>query len=305
MMRVRKPGDSEPDQGSSFTLKPAFGGKSEEKKGGFLSPTDFKGTKVLLVDDNNFNRQVTGEFLKQAGLLVKEADNGKDAVAATANDSFDVVLMDIEMPEMDGYEAARLIREEEAQSVVGNVPIIAMTAHATDDNQERCLAAGMDGHITKPINTEKLIYILSKWIEPNKCDYDPGDMLPSSLTAELDDKFFPELSGIDTKAGLKVVGGNHELLRKLIAKFLKNYATTTREIIDAVRGGDFELAHQLAHNIIGVAGNIGATELYSAVRALDNAVKQKKTGEMEARLNNFISAMDTVLNSIRNSIKES
>ncbi|PKH02767.1 hypothetical protein CXF72_09920 [Psychromonas sp. MB-3u-54] len=259
------------------------------------------GATILLVDDNEINRQVAREFLENAGLLVIEAANGKQAVNSVKSNAFDAVLMDVQMPEMDGYEATQKIREwenalndVEPANTSSVIPIIAMTAHAMEGDKERCLAAGMDDYVTKPIDTKKLFKVLSRWIKP-------GDRKKEKITAapEKDDTHIPaEISGIDIVTGLQRVGGNKKLYKSLLLTFVGKHSQTVEQIRSALGGNEIKKAADLAHAYKGVSGNIGATALFSLTSELEQVIKQDRQSEINGLLDQLEEETNIMTHSI-------
>ena len=254
---------------------------------------DLRGATVLLAEDNKINQQVAQELLSQAGLTVTIAENGREAVEMVAGQSFDAVLMDIQMPEMDGYEATRRIRKlegerrdkigkkSESKSEIRNLkfkikslPIIAMTANVLAGDREKCLAAGMDDHVAKPIEPNELFGTLVKWIAPQDPGSAPQPDSQTSLETDAAQTLPTELAGIDVAAGLKRLGGNQKLFRKLLVEFLQDHRADAGAIQAALENGDLELAQRIAHTLKGVSGSIGAGALHAAAEALDAALKQ-------------------------------
>ncbi len=239
------------------------------------------GARVLLVEDNEINQQVAREILFGAGLEVALANNGQEAVNAVRQNPYDVVLMDIQMPIMDGYTASREIRNLESE--IRNVPIIAMTAHAMTGDREKSLAAGMNDHIAKPINPEELFATLLKWIKPgaDRDEYHPagadikdseGPPLPSPEEAR--DELPSSLPGFDLEDGLKRMQGNRRLYRKLLVDFGNGYREASENIHNALIANDVKQVHSLVHNIKGLAGNLSATGLQAAATRLDSSLKK-------------------------------
>ena len=243
-----------------------------------------RGANVLLVEDNEINQQVAREILEGAGLNVALAADGQEGVHAVKENNYDVVLMDVQMPVMDGYTATREIRN--LKSEIRNVPIIAMTAHAMSGDEDKSLQAGMNGHVTKPIDPDQLFSALQKWIKPAAVraallksvpvsggppvhEVSPG---PDQTVAHEDE--LPEiLPGFDLEAGLKRLQGNRRLYRKLLVDFGANYTETAAEIRKTLDANDFDQAHSLIHNIKGLAGNLEATELLAAAVEMEALVK--------------------------------
>lgn len=259
------------------------------------------GAKILLVDDNEINRQVAREFLENAGLIVIEATNGKEAVNSVKSNTFDAVLMDVQMPEMDGYEATQKIRKWENARVDFKpadgspvLPIIAMTAHAMEGDKERCLAAGMNDYVTKPIDTRQLFEALSRWITP-------GNRKKAKMTVapEKDDTHIPgEISGIDIVTGLQRVGGNKKLYKSLLFAFVDMHSQTVQQIRSALEGNEIKKAADLAHTYKGVSGNIGATALFSLTSELEQLIKQDSQSEINRLLNKLEEETNIMTHSI-------
>ncbi len=229
---------------------------------------------ILLVEDNAINRQVAMELLKQAGLVVSLANNGKEAVDLVARMHFDAVLMDIHMPVMDGYEATRLIREMPGQE---SLPIIAMTANAMAGDREKCLAAGMNDHVAKPIDPDLLFAALNTWVLPGQRAVPTGMAIEPAASSATEAQYpLPdELPGIDLKAALKGTGGNAVLLLRILKNFLHDHANDARALRKALKEQDLELAQRIAHTLKGLAGAIGAHELRPAAIAMDAAIRSR------------------------------
>jgi CheY-like chemotaxis protein len=172
------------------------------------------------------------------------------------------------MPVMDGYAATRELRKDERYKTL---PILAMTANATHEDQKRCEEAGMDDHIAKPIVPRILFETLLKWVEHKERDVPDA---PTDETAGLDSIELPDLAGIDTEAGLARVGGNIRSYMKLLNKFAENQADVISEIRSSFDGNDTELSVRLAHTLKGVGGAIGATALQEAAAKLEAKLKE-------------------------------
>ncbi|HDY81786.1 MAG TPA: transporter substrate-binding domain-containing protein, partial [Halieaceae bacterium] len=238
-----------------------------------------QGANILLVEDNEINQQVASEILQQAHFNVEIANHGQEAIDKLEPGRYDCVLMDIQMPVMDGYTATRKIRED---GRFGNIPILAMTANATLEDQERCITAGMDDHIAKPIRPQLLFATLLKWIEHGERDLpELAHTQDGNEEAELS---VPELPGIDTELGLFQVGGNVSLYMKLLTKFTDNQANSINEIRAAVDHGDSELSVRLAHTLKGVGGAIGATAVQEVAGRLETELVQHPTHVPDALL---------------------
>ncbi len=220
---------------------------------------------VLLVEDNLINQQLARELLENIGLQVSTVDSGDAALQRLEEHTFDLVLMDIQMPGMDGYEATRRIRRIPS---LAQLPVIALTAHAMSGEREKCLAAGMNDHLAKPIDPALLYKTLSRWLRQ-------GDQaLPTrGEISDADRQGLPDaLPGIDIRWGLERVGGNASLFRKLLADFLNHHGRLPEELHQHLAQGDQEAARRLVHTLKGVAGNIGAKPLAEIANGLEKSI---------------------------------
>ena len=258
------------------------------------------GTRVLLAEDNPINQQVAIEILENAGMVVDAVDNGRRALAAVFEKVYDVVLMDIQMPEMDGYQASLKIREQENKKGNNAIPIVAMTAHAMKGDREKCLAAGMNDYVTKPININKLFTTLVKWVKKREGDAPVKPKSPNLDKSSADIVFPEELSGIDIEAGLSRLNGNRKLFNKLLIEFGGKYTHTGEEIRQAIEAGDYESDRSAAHMIKGMAGNLAAESVFEAARKLEDVIKDKKHGEYDICLRQ----LEEELTRVRISAKE-
>ena len=232
------------------------------------------GARVLLVEDNEINQQVGKELLEMAGIVVEIVANGQQAVLRVAETAFELVLMDIQMPVMDGYQATREIRKNSDRA---KLPIVAMTANVMVQDLARCWDAGMDGHIPKPIDPKKLFRTLNKWIKPRERPLSRQDgFVDQELTNQGQkvrvDPSFPVLSGMNTEFGLSRVGGNVTLFRTLLSKFVENHANCVAEIQTAVANEEMQHARRVAHTLKGVAGTMGALRLQAMARTLESTL---------------------------------
>ncbi|MGB6376319.1 MAG: response regulator [Syntrophobacteria bacterium] len=276
------------------------------------------GARVLLVEDNEINRQVAKEILTGAGLEVFLANDGQEAVDAVGKEHYDAVLMDIQMPVMDGYLATEAIRSDPHCK---DLPIIAMTAHAMAGDREKCLAAGMDDHVTKPIDPEQLFSTLGKWI---RAERDSRKALPreiiiaderaeevslqdgASTQAESEEEYLPlSLPGFDLPAGLARLQGNRSLYRKLLHDFAANYSEVAGEIRQALTAKDMDLVHSLVHNLKAVAGNLSATDLLAAVVEMEKLVRREDeaTAPTPEALEQKLAALEKVLKQALESVQ--
>jgi PAS domain S-box-containing protein len=259
-----------------------------------------RGARILLVEDNEINQQVAKEILEGADLVVSLADDGQQAVNKLRDNSYDVVLMDIQMPVMDGYTATREIRKIKRFK---NLPIIAMTAHAMAGDEEKSLAAGMNGHVTKPIDPDQLFATLQKWIQPGEKRARPRKVDVSDAKAAVTEMAPQEselpnsLTGFDLAEGLKRLQGNKKLYRKLLLDFGANYTQVAPEIHAALDKKDFKQAHSLVHNLKGLAGNLAASKLQAATIDLEKLIKgDQKKAASKKQLNQKFEKLEKTIN---------
>ena len=231
-----------------------------------------RGMRILLAEDNEINQQIAVELLEGVGATVEVANDGLEAVRKLLDQPFppnvDVVLMDLQMPEMDGYQATRKIRSDPR---FASFPIIAMTAHATIEERQKCLEAGMDGHVSKPIDPSSLFDTLERFVSPAMKGRAVPPQAPA-IAAVADADELPEVPGLNTAEGLMRVAGNKKLYRKLLLQFSTTEADAAQRIAAALTEKDRALAERLAHNAKGVAGNIGAAAVQNAAASLEKAI---------------------------------
>jgi two-component system, sensor histidine kinase and response regulator len=253
-----------------------------------------RGARVLLAEDNEINQQVAEEILQQAGLVVRIANNGKEAVEMVKAGNFDVVLMDLQMPVMGGFEATQEIRRDERFQ---DLPIIAMTAHAMGGDREKSVEAGMNDHLTKPIDPDQLISELVKWVKPGNRETSEGLSESSSESKKSQNILPAELPGISIASGLGRVAGNRQLYTKLLCKFKDGQEDAVDQIKAALKVGDVEMAARLAHTVKGVSGNLGGDNLYQAAAELENAIQGGKN--LDLVMAEFDSQLKVVMDGIR------
>ncbi|MBF0193080.1 MAG: response regulator [Magnetococcales bacterium] len=223
------------------------------------------GSSILLVEDNPINQQVACELLERVGLDVDLANNGQEALDKLEDKKYDAVLMDVQMPIMDGLDATRHIRQ---QPKFRTLPIIAMTAHALAEDKRKCRAAGMDEHIAKPIRPERLYAILSHWLD---------SLNPVKPSSENDSYYiqFPDIQGININDGLGRVMGNRKLYLKLLHRFMEDHVNDVNNVEQALDDCNYEKAASLVHSIKGVASNIGAKNLQHKTEVLEKTIKER------------------------------
>lgn len=224
-----------------------------------------------------------------AGVDVTIAENGQAALDRLAEQKFDVVLMDVQMPVMDGYEATARIR---SLPQYGRLPIIAMTAHALTKDRERCLAAGMNDYVTKPFIPAALFTVLAKWA-PQPSIGTPSTNMQESLNPTTRQP--QALSGISVEVGMKYCFGRSDIYEKMLRMFLDTRRGTSEEIRVALQSGDMKAAALLAHAIKSNAGTIGAQELSKAALALEAAIDGGENKRWAPLLREYDAALQIVL----------
>ncbi len=281
--------------------------------------TRLRGARILLTEDNEINQQIAVELLEGVGCTLQVANNGKEAVERLFNGPqpppFDVVLMDLQMPVMDGHQAVAKIRSDPR---FAQLPILAMTAHATMEEQKRCLAEGMNDHISKPIDPENLFETVGRFYKPltpalspaegarenhSRSQREPETGGSTAITENISDDLrlsplprgggegqgegasvdsrtrdagdLSAVEGLDVQDGLARVAGNRKLYYKLLRQFVEQQGPALDQLATAQTQGDTALAERLAHTLKGVAGNIGAKSVQSAAGALEKLIRAK------------------------------
>ncbi len=236
------------------------------------------GQRILVAEDNPVNQEVARELLEDLGLRVDIADNGEAAVAMVRDNAYDLILMDMQMPVMDGIEATRTIRALPGQSLQ---PIVAMTANAFEEDRMACLNAGMNDHVAKPVNPETLFTVLLKWLPPPKSE--PSGAIPPAPTfsvASAQDvaatantiAALRQHPGLDIDFGLGIARGKTERYLKLLQVYLGTHANTVAQLRAAWTASDLPLARREAHSLKGASGMVGATELQALATAIESAI---------------------------------
>lgn len=248
--------------------------KLEHLKNRMKQLTTIKGAKILLVEDNALNVQVAMELLEEGLFETEVANNGAEAVQMVERKTYDLVLMDMQMPVMDGLDATRAIRKNLEHK---DLPIIAMTANALLTDKEKCQEAGMNDHVAKPIDPDQLFDALIKWI-PAKWDMDESCEL--DIVSEDSQKALSfAIEGLDAEQGLKRVLGKQKSYLNLLAKYVEGQKNFHHEIMRALEAGDLSTAERVAHTLKGVSGNIGATLIQEEARLLEASIKGGNKGE--------------------------
>jgi two-component system sensor histidine kinase/response regulator len=260
--------------------------RAEPPQKSLSDETGLEGARILLVEDNEDNQQVGTEILKAVGCSVTVASNGEESTRMVQDALYDIVLMDVQMPVMDGLTATREIRK---MPEFRRLPIIAMTANAMREDMERCLDAGMDDYIAKPIDPDAMFQTLRRFYvprAPGKTDSPEGantDKVPGIDEISGIDSI-PRISGIDTASGFKRVMGNRALYYDLLGRFCEGQGDTACKISEALTKGDLPLAERLAHTLKGVAGTIGAMGVSEAAATVEKAIHNHSLDGIDASI---------------------
>jgi signal transduction histidine kinase/DNA-binding response OmpR family regulator len=257
-----------------------------------------RGARVLLVEDNELNQEVAMGLLEPAHMSVDLAANGEVAVRMVGEHDYDLVLMDMQMPVMDGIAATKMIRSNPR---FRELPIIAMTANARDADREMCQQAGMNDHVSKPIDPDAMFTTVMKWIKPRRAR--PSEPLSQKVEADSSQNppHVPEIDGVDIRDGLKRVGGNGRLYRDLLMKFAAKHSDAGLQISDALRIGDRNTGERIAHTVKGVAGNIGIKPVQFAAEKLEKAIRENDSA-IETMLHDFTSVLRTQIDAIEQAL---
>jgi two-component system sensor histidine kinase/response regulator len=276
----------------------AFGGESARQRAALEAetipdalPRTLRGARVLLVEDNDINQMVAREILQDAGFAVAVADNGRVALDMVRG-GWDLVLMDMQMPVMDGLTATREIR---AMPGMAHLPIIAMTANAMQRDRDRCMDAGMNDFVSKPIDPEALVAMLRKWLESDAPAQQPQARRPAALTPEETCEALAQVPGLDVQTGLRRMMGKKPLYLAMLKRYVQSQRECPQQLWRAVEQADWATAERIVHTAKGLAGNIGADELARSAQSLEEALRaQRPLADLAPRHEVFARGLDGI-----------
>jgi two-component system sensor histidine kinase/response regulator len=260
-----------------------------------------RGRHILLVEDNEINQMVARELLEDAGLVVDVACDGQAALEMVRGAAYDLVFMDMQMPVMDGLTATREIRKIRGLS---RLPIVAMTANAMEQDRQKCIEAGMNDSVIKPIDPERLWAALLQWVDQDgeakrsAASSAPMEAPPSPPPGE---PAVPVgIAGLDTTLGLARMAGKRPLYLAMLRRYVDGQATVCAQIQHALATGEISTAERIAHTTKGVSGSVGATEMESLAGALEQALRsyappvevQRRLTELEVPLARLIASLE-------------
>ncbi len=251
------------------------------------------GARILLVEDNEINQQVATELLRDGGFVVDVANNGQISVEMVQNAIYDLVFMDMQMPVMDGVTATMEIRKLARFS---DLPIVAMTANAMQGDREKCIAAGMNDHLSKPIEPDELWKATLKWIKRREGIGAQSSPQPTVPVPEATPSLELNVPGLNVEEGLRRMLGNQRLYLSMLRKFAAGNKNVCDQIQEALSAADWNTAGRLAHTVKGVGGSLGAVEVQSQAGILEALLRRTAAREeVDQQLTVFRSTLDALL----------
>jgi len=302
MMGGEVGGNSIPGEGSTFwfTARLLLGhGNQPTKEGAVESPEEFLrsnhyGCRILLAEDNAINREVAVELLNGVGLIVETAENGEQALTMIESNPYDLVLMDVQMPKLDGLQTTRRIRADDRFK---KLPILAMTANIFEEDRRACSEAGMIGFVAKPVDPDDLFSVLSKWLPlQEKFEAHTEQQLSDKEDTAL--SLMQEISiieGINTETGLKNLNGNSSAYSRLLHQFVAQHCDDSAKIMDHLKNSQEQDASRLAHSLKGVSGTLGLQKVAEISQKLESALKREDQKSGSPAVNSLLNELTTTL----------
>ena len=255
---------------------------------------NLRGAHVLLVEDNEINQELALEILTEMGVVVDLAGDGAQALIKVQEHAYDLVLMDWQMPVMDGIEATRRIRAIERLAAL---PILAMTANAMQGDKEICLQAGMNDHISKPFNVEQMLATITRWLPRSTAAPSPAQVLADAdaLPAAASPNLQIALPQVNTAVALKRMGGSLPRYLKFLARFAHSQATAVQQIRSALALGEHETARRHAHTLKGLAANVGADTLAGVASTIETAILALQSEGLYAMLDQAAAQLELLI----------
>jgi two-component system sensor histidine kinase/response regulator len=308
--------ESSPGQGSTFwfTAMLAEGRARREHAPASAVARDelrarFGGARILVVEDNPINQEVAVDLLNSAGLATDTADNGRIALTKlSAGENYDLVLMDVRMPVMDGLEATREIRAREEWRTL---PILAMTANAFDEDRRACELAGMDDFVGKPVEPPVLYAAISKWLSqrpPTPAGAPSESAKVSSATGQSGQSpqqllnLLRQLPGVDVEVGIEMLGGKQDKYLALLGRFSDDHAGDAARMIERLEDGDAEGLRAIAHGLKGAAATLGLMAIAHTASELDATIRSQAledVDDLRARIDSLAAAMSELLPALK------
>jgi len=285
----------------------AFGKKIPKHNGYHEAAQHLHSAEVLLVEDNEENQEIAKELLAKVGVNVTIANNGKEALQKIDEKLFDGVLMDCQMPVMDGYEATMILRQEKHMT---NMPIIAMTANAMQEDKERCIKAGMNDFVAKPIDVKLFYTTLAKWIKPKTYRQSAQESSEKKEGATL---YTLDIYGIDIDKALLRVADDEEILFGILKRFAASRKDEMQKIAKMYKEGNLDEFKMAVHTLKGLSGNIEATTIYEALKKLESSVKDEGANsqtivslieEIDEELKKVIASIDANFSNLEERVSE-